>query len=109
MDYEYIAKGQLFTKGSIKVFYARFLLYDSLELSCSKYNLAREIFQNFTGALQILISNITKTEKTGNYEPNVLKPLSDSLLVEMSCALPETVGYQHTAKVMRDVADQLLP
>uniref|UniRef100_A0A0N5ATZ2 Mediator of RNA polymerase II transcription subunit 18 n=1 Tax=Syphacia muris TaxID=451379 RepID=A0A0N5ATZ2_9BILA len=75
MDYEYITKGQLFTKGSIK----------------------------------ILINNITKTEKTGNYEPSVLKPLSDSLLLEMSCALPETIGYQHTAKVMRDVADQLIP
>ncbi|KHN80685.1 Mediator of RNA polymerase II transcription subunit 18 [Toxocara canis] len=75
MDYEYITKGYLFTKGNIK----------------------------------IVIDNITRTEKTGTYDPNLLKPLSDSLLIEMSVAQPDSKEYITTAKMLRDFADQLLP
>ncbi|MFH4975960.1 hypothetical protein AB6A40_002669 [Gnathostoma spinigerum] len=75
MDYEYIAKGHMFTKGSIK----------------------------------IVISTITRTEKTGKYDQDVLKPLSESLLVEMSVILPDSKEYMSTAKMLRDFADQLLP
>ncbi|VDO28382.1 unnamed protein product [Brugia timori] len=75
MDYEYLTKGYLFTKGHIK----------------------------------IIINNITRTEKIGTYDPNVLKPLSDSLLIEMSAALPDTKEYMTTAKALRSFADQLSP
>ncbi|VDP18630.1 unnamed protein product [Onchocerca flexuosa] len=75
MDYEYLTKGYLFTKGNIK----------------------------------IIINNITRTEKIGTYDPNVLKPLSDSLLIEMSVALPDTKEYMTTAKALRSFADQLSP
>ncbi|KAM3724403.1 Mediator of RNA polymerase II transcription subunit [Dirofilaria immitis] len=75
MDYEYLTKGYLFTKGYIK----------------------------------IIINNITRTEKIGTYDPNVLKPLSDSLLIEMSVALPDTKEYMTTAKTLRSFADQFSP
>lgn len=58
---------------------------------------------------QIIINNITRTEKIGTYDPNVLKPLSDSLLIEMSVALPDTKEYMTTAKALRTFADQLNP
>uniref|UniRef100_A0A914RNX0 Mediator of RNA polymerase II transcription subunit 18 n=1 Tax=Parascaris equorum TaxID=6256 RepID=A0A914RNX0_PAREQ len=75
MDYEYITKGYLFTKGNIK----------------------------------IVIDNITRTEKTGTYDPNLLKQLSDSLLIQMSVAQPDSNEYITSAKMLRDFADQLLP
>ncbi|VDN50451.1 unnamed protein product [Dracunculus medinensis] len=61
------------------------------------------------GNIKVLINNITRTEKTGTYDQNVLKPLSDSLLIEMSIAVPDSKEYLPAAKILRDFADQVLP
>lgn len=60
-------------------------------------------------SFQVLINNITRTEKTGTYDQNVLKPLSDSLLIEMSIAVPDSKEYLPAAKILRDFSDQVLP
>ncbi|CAI5440013.1 unnamed protein product [Caenorhabditis angaria] len=75
MDYEYMAKGKLWTKGNIKI------------------------------ATNIL----SRTERPGQYDPASIKPVSDSVLVEISCALPESAEYTMAAKQIRDFADQLMP
>lgn len=60
--------------------------------------------------LQVTISQITYTEKTGHYELKFRKPLtSGTNLVEVSAIIPDNQDYLPAAKAVREFADQLSP
>jgi len=61
------------------------------------------------GNIRVTVSHITYTEKTGRYESEYRKPLSNSHFVEASVVIPENQEYMSSAKALREFADHLAP
>ncbi|GMT28330.1 hypothetical protein PFISCL1PPCAC_19627, partial [Pristionchus fissidentatus] len=75
LDYEYIAKGKVWTCGAIK----------------------------------IVVSSLKRTKIVGKYEMENLEKLGDSLLIELSVTIPDSMEYLPVARQLKTFSTQLYP